>query len=111
MKQVIVIPARMKGTRLPGKPLINILQKPMIQHVWEKCEQVISKDYIYVATEDDEIKDFCEKNNIKCIITGPAETAIDRIKLFSDKIKADLYINVQGDEPIVNINDIKSLLN
>ena len=111
MKQVIVIPARMKGTRLPGKPLINILQKPMIQHVWEKCEQVISKDYIYVATEDDEIKDFCEKNNIKCIITGPAETAIDRIKLFSDKIKADSYINVQGDEPIVNINDIKSLLN
>ena len=110
MKQVIVIPARMKGTRLPGKPLINILQKPMIQHVWEKCEQVISKDYIYVATEDDEIKDFCEKN-IKCIITGPAETAIDRIKLFSDKIKADSYINVQGDEPIVNINDIKSLLN
>tara|TARA_B100000989_G_scaffold204258_1_gene154579 strand:- start:3014 stop:3745 length:732 start_codon:yes stop_codon:yes gene_type:complete len=111
MKQVIVIPARMKGTRLPGKPLINILQKPMIQHVWEKCEKVISKDFIYVATEDNEIKDFCENNNIKCVITGPAETAIDRIKLFSDKIKADSYINVQGDEPIVNINDIKSLLN
>lgn len=111
MKQVIVIPARMKGTRLPGKPLINILKKPMIQHVWEKCKQVISKDYIYVATEDNEIKDYCESNNIKCIITGPAETAIDRIKLFSDKIKADSYINVQGDEPIVNINDIKSLLN
>ena len=63
----------------------------MIQHVWEKCKQVISKDYIYVATEDNEIKDFLEKNNIKCIITGPAETAIDRIKLFSDKIKADSY--------------------
>ena len=66
---------------------------------------------IFISLEDDEIKDFCEKNNIKCIITGPAETAIDRIKLFSDKIKADSYINVQGDEPIVNINDIKSLLN
>ena len=69
MKQVIVIPARMKGTRLPGKPLINILQKPMIQHVWEKCEQVISKDYIYVATEDDEIKDFCENNNVKLVLS------------------------------------------
>ena len=68
MKQVIVIPARMKGTRLPGKPLINILKKPMIQHVWEKCKQVISKDYIYVATEDNEIKDYCESNNIKCIV-------------------------------------------
>ena len=41
MKQVIVIPARMKGTRLPGKPLIKILNKTMIQHVWERCAQTI----------------------------------------------------------------------
>ena len=111
MRQIIVIPARMKGTRLPGKPLIKILNKPMIQHVWERCEQAIKRDNIYVATEDQEIKSFCQKKNIKCIITKPAETAIDRIKLFSDEVEADCYINVQGDEPIVNVDDIKSLLN
>ena len=110
MRQIIVIPARMKGTRLPGKPLIKILNKPMIQHVWERCEQVINKDDIYVATEDQEIKKFCDINDINCIITGPADTAIDRIKLFSDEVDADCYINVQGDEPIVNIKDIKTLL-
>ena len=76
----------------------------------EKCEQVISKDYIYVATEDDEIKDFVKKIILNVLSRGPAKTAIDRIKLFSDKIKNDSYKRSR-DEPIVNINDIKSLLN
>jgi 3-deoxy-manno-octulosonate cytidylyltransferase (CMP-KDO synthetase) len=111
MRQVIVIPARMKGTRLPGKPLIKILGKPMIEHVWERCRQVIENDKIYIATEDKNIKEFCDKKKINCLITDPAETAIDRIKFFSDRIKADSYINIQGDEPIVNTKDIKTLLN
>ncbi len=110
MKQVIVIPARMKGTRLPGKPLIKILNKTIIHHVWERCCKVMSKENIYIATEDQIILDYCKKNQIKCVLTGPAETAIDRIKLFSDKIEADNYLNVQGDEPIVNIKDIKTLI-
>ena len=110
MKQIIVIPARMGGTRLPGKPLIKILGKEIIQHVWERCKKVVPGDVIYIATEDTIIKDFCDKKGINCVLTGPAETAIDRIKLFSDLIKADSYINVQGDEPIVNIKDIKNLL-
>ena len=110
MRQVIVIPARMKGTRLPGKPLIKILDKPMIQHVWERCALVHPKDDIFIATEDDSILKFCLENKINCLNTGMANTAIDRIKLFSDIIKADSYINVQGDEPVINPNDIKAIL-
>ena len=110
MRQVIVIPARMKGTRLPGKPLIEILNKTMIWRVWNQCRKIHPPDDIYVATEDRVIKDHCDENNINCIITGKAKTAIDRIKLFSDIIKADSYINVQGDEPLVNPKDILSIL-
>ena len=110
MEQVIVIPARMKGTRLPGKPLIKILNKTIIQHVWERCCKVMPREKIYIATEDQVIMDYCNENKIKCILTGPAETAIDRIKLFSDKVEADSYLNVQGDEPIVNIKDIQTLV-
>ena len=110
MKQIIVIPARMKGRRLPGKPLIEIMGKAIIHHVWDRCRQIINTENIYIATEDDEIDMYCKKNNIQCVVTQSAETAIDRIKYFSDLIPADAYINIQGDEPIVNIKDIETLL-
>lgn len=111
MKQVIVIPARMKGTRLPGKPLIEILGKTVLHRVWERCAMAMDKKNIYVASEDLEIEKFCLSKNIQCVLTKEAETAIDRIKYFSDIIKADSYLNIQGDEPIVNIKDIKTLIN
>jgi len=110
MKQIIVIPARMSGTRLPGKPLIEINGKAIIYHVWDRCRQVHPEDCIYIATEDDVIKQYCDLHGINCVNTGPADTAIDRIKLFSDIIPADSYLNVQGDEPIANLEDIKTIL-
>ena len=111
MKQIIVIPARMKGTRLPGKPLMKILDKTIIWHVWDRCQQVHPSEKIFVATEDIEIKNYCEESGINCVVTGLANTAIDRVKLFSDTIVADSYINVQGDEPLINQNDIYGYLN
>jgi 3-deoxy-manno-octulosonate cytidylyltransferase (CMP-KDO synthetase) len=108
--QKIVIPARMTGTRLPGKPLIDIAGKPMLLWVWEQCELVMDKTDIFVATEDKVIEEFCFSHKINCVNTGPALTAIDRIKLFSDLIPAKSYINVQGDEPIVNPLDIKTIM-
>ena len=100
----------MGGARLPGKPLISILGKPMIQHVWERCVQAHPSEFIFVVTEDEIIKNFCEQNKIQCLVTKKAETAIDRVKFASDMVDADVYINVQGDEPIVNVNDIKTIL-
>ena len=68
----------------------------------------MDSDNVYVATEDNDILNFCKKN-IKCK-DKKAATAIDRVKLFSDIIKSDLYINVQGDEPVFNIKDLKKLI-
>ena len=110
MKQIIVIPARMKGTRLPGKPLIEIMGKAIIHHVWDRCRHEVEPENIYIATEDDEIDQYCKNNNIQCVVTQASETAIDRIKYFSDLIPADAYINIQGDEPVVNVHDIETLL-
>ena len=110
MNQVVVIPARMKGTRLPGKPLIDIAGKPMIKHVWDRAIKIHDKEKVFIATEDQIIKTFCDKNKMNCVLTEKARTAIERIKLFSDVIKADSYINLQGDEPIVNIKDLKTIL-
>ena len=100
----------MKGTRLPGKPLIEIMGKAIIHHVWNRCRRVVEPENIYIATEDDEIAQYCKNNNIQCVVTQAAETAIDRIKYFSDLIPADTYLNIQGDEPIVNVQDIGTLL-
>jgi len=109
-EHVIVIPARMHGTRLPGKPLVLIAGKPMIHHVWDRCVSVYPRDDIYVATEDSEIQSYCNENGINCLVTPKANSAIDRIFLFSKEIKAKTYINVQGDEPIVNPRDIQKIV-
>jgi len=107
---VIVIPARMGGTRLPGKPLLKIVDKPMIHHVWDKCREIYDANDIFVATEDEIIEFYCEENGIQCVVTEPANSAIDRIYFFSKVIEANTYINVQGDEPIINPKDISSII-
>jgi 3-deoxy-manno-octulosonate cytidylyltransferase (CMP-KDO synthetase) len=107
---LIVIPVRMSGTRLPGKPLIKINGIPMVQRVYEKCAQVTKAENIIVATEDQEIVDFCLNNEISVLNTGPAISALDRVKLVSDVVLAQFYINVQGDEPLVNVDDIKTII-
>tara|TARA_Y100001970_G_scaffold128150_1_gene158219 strand:- start:357 stop:1085 length:729 start_codon:yes stop_codon:yes gene_type:complete len=110
MRQVIVIPARMSGTRLPGKPLIEIKGRPMIWRVWNQCKKVMNQKNIFIATEDIEIQNYCKDAGINCVLTESAKSAIDRIKLFSDIIPADSYLNVQGDEPIINPSDIETLI-
>ena len=73
----IVIPARMKGTRLPGKPLIKVYGKTILESMG-KMYKVLDSDNVYVATEDNDILNFCKKKNIKCVKTKKAATAIDR---------------------------------
>jgi 3-deoxy-manno-octulosonate cytidylyltransferase (CMP-KDO synthetase) len=107
---VLVIPARMSGTRLPGKPLIHILGKPMIQHVIERCSQVVAKDQIFVVTEDFEIVDFVSALGFNVVKTEYAETAIDRIYLFSQIVDARTYITVLGDEPLISPSDIEAII-
>tara|TARA_Y100000590_G_C15461056_1_gene916489 strand:+ start:114 stop:845 length:732 start_codon:yes stop_codon:yes gene_type:complete len=110
---VIVIPARLKSSRLPNKPLIKILGKEMILRTIERCKLSVSKKLIYVATDSNKIKKFLLKKNFRNVIltSKKNKTGTDRIYEFSKFIKAKRYINVQGDEPIVNPHDINKIIN
>ncbi|TVP82013.1 MAG: 3-deoxy-manno-octulosonate cytidylyltransferase [Puniceicoccaceae bacterium] len=110
MRQVIVIPARMASSRLPGKAMIDILGKPVIRHVWERCAQVHPEGDIFVATEDEVIVEYCVANEMNCVNTGPAECATTRVQLLSERVPAEAYLNIQGDEPLVNTQDVRRLL-
>lgn len=108
---LLVIPARYQSKRLPGKPLLDIKGLPMIIRTFNQCNKVVPRSKILVATDDKRIKKVCDENNINSIITSKrCLTGTDRIAEVSKKIRKDFYINVQGDEPICNPNDIKKII-
>lgn len=111
MKTVIIIPARYKSSRFPGKPLTPILGKPMILWVAELCAQALPIQFVYVATDDLKIKKIVEKAGFNALMTSEkALTGTDRIADAANQIDADIYINVQGDEPLLDPNDILSII-
>ena len=111
MKYIIVIPARYKSKRLPGKPLANIGGLPMIVRTYNQCAKVVSKDKIVVATDSLKIKNVCNEFKIKSIMpSNKCLTGTDRVAEVAKKIKCSFYINVQGDEPFFNPNDLKMLI-
>lgn len=112
MKYIVVIPARYKSKRLPGKPLKKINGVPMIVRTYRQCLKVVKAENIIVATESIKIKKVCDEFSIKSIITSDkCLTGTDRVAEVSKKINANLYINVQGDEPFFNPIDLKKLIN
>ncbi len=112
MKTLVIIPSRLSATRLPGKPLLKVNGLSIISHVFKKAEEANIGEVI-VAAEDQEIVDDVKKNGGQAIITNNYhQTGTDRIyeafvKL--DNPKIDLIMNLQGDEPLINIEDIKNL--
>lgn len=112
MNTIIVIPARYRSSRFPGKPLIKLLNKPMIQWVAELSSRVVGKEKVYIATEDIKIKKAVTKMGYKVLMTSKnCLTGTDRLAEVAKKIKADIYVNVQGDEPLVKPKDIKKVIN
>jgi len=110
MNYYLVIPARYKSKRLPGKPLLDICGLPMIIRTYRQCAKVIPKSKILVATDDQRIKNVCQKENIKVVMTSKnCLTGTDRIAEVAKKFKAKFYLNVQGDEPICNTSDLRKL--
>jgi len=111
VKTVIIIPARYKSTRFPGKPLTPIQGKPMILWVAELCAEVLPAEFVYVATEDLQIKEIVEKAGFNVVMTSnKCPTGTDRIAEAATQIEADIYINVQGDEPLLNPADILTII-
>jgi len=111
LEVVIIIPARYQSSRLPGKPLIDICGKSMIRRTYERCSLALNSEKVYVATDDDRIYRHCSKYNMNVIMTSSTcKTGTDRVYEATKKIDADIYINVQGDEPIINPEDIKLII-
>ena len=111
-KFILIIPARLKSTRLPSKPLKLINGKPLIYWTWKNCSKVVPKDQIYVATDSDEIHEVCKKNLINSIDTSDKHlTGTDRISEASKKLQTNLIINVQGDEPFIKSKDLAKFIN
>lgn len=111
MRKVIIIPARYESSRFPGKPLAKIKGKPLVQWVTDLCCQTFDKKDVYVATDDSRIKEFVESTGIKVIMTSASHlTGTDRVAEAAKSINADIYINVQGDEPMINPDDIHKIV-
>ena len=111
MKIIGVIPARYKSSRFPGKPLADICGKPMIYWVYNQAIKVDDFDSVYVATDDKRIEQVCKENKINVIMTSENHpTGTDRIGEVARKIDADLYVNIQGDEPLIEPETIKKAI-
>ena len=111
MKIIGLIPARMQSSRFPGKPLFLIMGKPMIYWVYNRAVQVKELDEIYIITEDEIIKNECKKLNIPCILDNKKSTvALERLSRVSRKLDGDIYLNIQGDEPIISIQAIEQII-
>ena len=108
---LLVIPARYKSKRLPGKALLDINGIPMIIRTFNQCNKAVHRSKILVATDDKKIQKLCNENDINTLMTSTkCLTGTDRIAEVARKIKKDFYINVQGDEPICNPLDIIKLI-
>lgn len=103
MKVIGIIPARAESSRFPNKPLAKILGKPMIQWTYEHGMQATRIEEVYVATDSAEIKEAVEAFGGKVIMTSPLHpTGTERIYEASQKVHADVYIVINGDEPVIS---------
>lgn len=111
MKIIGVIPARYASSRFPGKPLADICGKPMIWWVYRQIKNAKGIDAVYIATDDIRIREMCESYGMNAVMTSEScATHLERLYEFSTKVDADFYINVNGDEPLIESKCIEDLL-
>ena len=107
----IVIPARYKSSRFPGKPIVDIDGTPMIIRVADIASQVVPKENIYIATEDERIAKVVDDYDYKVILTSDnCLTGTDRVCEAAQEINSDIIINIQGDEPLLDPDDIQKVI-
>ena len=108
---VVVIPARLNSGRLGRKPLADICGKPMILHTYERALEATVNNNIFIATDSVEILEVCQSRGANCVMTSKeCLTGTDRIAEFSEKIQAKVYVNLQGDEPIMDSANICKMI-
>ena len=111
MKLIGVIPARYASTRMPGKPLADILGKPMIWWVYQEAKKCKKLDDVFIATDDERIAEACRTYGMEYCMTSPDhDTPTGRIWEVSTKVEADLYLQIMGDEPLINVKAFDLIL-
>ena len=110
-RSVVVIPARYQSSRFPGKPLAKIYGKEMILWVCEVAEKSVGSENVYVATENEEIAHLVKNSGYQVVMTSDeCLTGTDRVAEASKEIDADIFINIQGDEPLVSADDVNKVI-
>ena len=111
MKTIGVIPARFKSSRFPGKPLVDICGRPMIWWVYQQCIKVDELYGVFVATDDKRIFDTCQELKLNVVMTSTDnKTGSDRVAEASEAIEGDLFVNIQGDEPLIEPEMIRQVI-
>ena len=107
MKACVVIPARFNSSRFPGKPIVKLNDKEMILWVAENCAKAVDRKNVYIATDDIRISKIVLKNGFQVIET-PSNllTGTDRVAEASKNLNYEIFVNVQGDEPLIDYKDI-----
>jgi 3-deoxy-manno-octulosonate cytidylyltransferase (CMP-KDO synthetase) len=108
---LVVIPARFKSTRFPGKPLANLGGLPLVEHVWRRCCQAVDVADVVIATDDDRIASVAHGFGAVVEMTSSdCLTGTDRVAEVASRHCANWYLNVQGDEPFIDPEAIKSVI-
>ena len=112
IKIVGLIPSRLNSSRLFEKALLEIDGVPLVIHTFKRAKLSKYLDDIYVCTDSKKIATICKKYKCKVLFTGKNPTGTDRISEAADKLKTkyDLYIDIQGDEPLINPNHIDKVI-
>lgn len=111
IRACVVIPARHASSRFPGKPLAPLLGKPMILWVAELAAHAVGREHVYVATDDERIEAVIRNAGFTPLMTSTAAlTGTDRLAEAAEMIAYDIYVNVQGDEPLADPDDIRKCI-
>jgi len=111
MKKIVVIPARLNSSRLPNKVLLDLKGKTVLQRVYEQCLKAKNIDEVYIATDNNIIKESCEKFTRNVLMTKDThQSGTDRIAEAIENIDCDIIVNVQGDEPFIQSELIDRLV-
>ena len=111
MRVIGVIPARYNSSRFPGKPLAEINGRPMIWWVYQQAQKVEDFSDVYVATDDKRIYEKCVSLDMQVVMTDKSHlTGTDRVGEVARNIPADVYVNIQGDEPLLEPETIRAAI-
>src|SRR3989338_8117192 len=110
IRVLAVIPSRYGSTRFPGKPLVSILGRPLLQHVWEAVSQSSFIQKVIIATDDEKIRRVAEGFGAHVEMTGQCASGTERVREVALRFpEHDIVLNVQGDEPLIKATMLEQL--